>query len=360
LKHLITGGSGFVGDLVARRLRARGHEVLVLDVWEDPTRPKDIQFVECSVLNRDGVARAMRGVDVVHHNAALVAQTDAGKQYWEVNVEGSRIVAEESVKAGAKWFIHTSSTAVFGIPPDQGPITHHTPTKPVEPYGRSKLAGEHAVEAICNRHNIPLITIRPRATLGGGRLGIFQILFQWISQNYNVYVIGDGNIKFQFIHAADLMDFYMLALDAQKPGTYNVGTDRFGTLRCDLEALIDYAGSVSVVKGLPPVIAINALRTLYWMRLSPLVPWHYLTYHKPCYFDVQPLLELGWKPRYSNLDMLKESYDWFVRSRQEGREGQGSPHRSPINQGILWLVKQLAGKGTRKIRGSGSQGNLSS
>lgn len=342
-----------MGELVARRLRARGDEVLALDVWEDPARPKDIEFVNCSVLDREGVARAMRNVDIVHHNAALVAQTDAGRKYWEVNVDGSRIVAEEAAKAGVKWFIHTSSTAVFGIPSEE-PLTNQTPLKPCEPYGRSKLAGEHLVEEICARSNIPLITIRPRATLGSGRLGIFQILFQWIKENRNVYVIGDGNIKFQFIHAADLMDFYMLALDAGKPGTYNVGTDRFGTLRSDLEALIEYAQSSSTVKGLNPFLAINALRVLYWLRLSPLVPWHYLTYHKPCYFDVKPLLELGWKPRYSNFDMLKESYDWFIKSGQEGRQGAASPHRSPLNQGILWLVKQMAGKGKRPVQRSRS------
>jgi nucleoside-diphosphate-sugar epimerase len=331
---------------VARRLRARGDEVRVLDIWSDPSRPADIEYVECSVLDDEGVARAMRGVDVVHHNAALVAQTDAGRKYWEVNVEGSRIVAEAAARAGVKWFVHTSSTSVFGIP-SEGPITNATPRAPVEPYGRSKMAGEDVVEAICGRHGIPLITIRPRATLGAGRLGIFQILFQWISENRNVYVIGDGNIKFQFIHAHDLMDFYMLALDAGKPGTYNVGTNRFGTLRGDLEALIAYAGSTSRVKGLAPVLAINALRLLYWMRLSPLVPWHYLTYHKPCYFDVQPLLAMGWTPRYSNRDMLEESYDWFVRSAYAGDGSQGSPHRSPINQGVLWVVKQLAGRGGR-------------
>jgi nucleoside-diphosphate-sugar epimerase len=274
----------------------------------------------------------------------LVAQTDAGRKYWEINVDGSRIVAEEAAKARVKWLIHTSSTAVFGIPNEE-PITNNTPTIPVEPYGRSKLAGERAVEEICAKHGISLITIRPRATLGGGRLGIFQILFQWIMENRNVYVIGDGNIKFQFIHAADLMDFYMLALDGKKPGIYNVGTDRFGTLRADLEALIAYAHSASTVKGLPPVLAINALRLLYWLRLSPLVPWHYLTYHKPCYFDVQPLLEMGWKPQYSNLDMLKESYDWFVNRYQEGRYDAKSPHRSPLNQGVLWLVKHIAGRG---------------
>jgi hypothetical protein len=75
-----------------------------------------------------------------------------------------------------------------------------------------------------------------------------------------------------------------------------------------------------------------------------------LTYHKPCYFDVKPLLELGWKPHYSNLDMLKESYDWFLKSSGEDVGKQGSPHRSPLNQGVLWLVKQIAGRGTRQVR----------
>jgi nucleoside-diphosphate-sugar epimerase len=340
MRHLITGGSGFVGNLVARRLCARGEQVRVLDLWEDPSRPREIEYQAGDVRNRDAVAQAMQGVDVVHHNAALVAQTDAGANYWQVNVEGARIVAEEAARAGVQAVIHTSSTAVYGIPVDQ-PITLATPTRPVEPYGRSKLAGEQVVDEICRQHGIPLITIRPRATLGAGRLGIFQILFQWIKENRSVYVIGSGNIKFQFIHAHDLMDFYMLALDAGRSGTYNVGTDRFGTLRGDLERLIAYAGSTSRVRSLPETLAINSLRLLYWMRLSPLVPWHYLTYHKACFFDTAPLLAMGWKPNYGNLDMLQESYDWFLAN--AGRpDAAGSPHRSPLRQGVLWLVKQLS------------------
>jgi nucleoside-diphosphate-sugar epimerase len=342
MKHLITGGSGFVGNLVARRLRERGEHVRILDVWEDPSRSRDIEYVACSVLDRDGVARAMQGMDIVHHHAALVAQTRAGKKYWEVNVEGSRIVAEMAVKTGVQALLHTSSTAVFGIPPDDGPITHATPTTPVEPYGRSKLAGEQVTEAVCQQHGLPLITIRPRAILGAGRLGIFQILFQWIKENRRVYVIGSGNVKFQFLHAHDLIDFYMLALDTGKTGVYNVGTDRFGTLRGDLETFIRAVGSTSTVQSLPETLTINALRALYWMRVSPLVPWHYLTYHKPCYFDIQPLLDLGWKPHYSNHDMLKESYDWFLHSYDPHILEAGSPHRSPLKQRVLWLVRQLS------------------
>src|SRR3546814_10100281 len=83
MKHLITGGSGFIGNLTARRLRERGDGVRLLDIWADPSRPKDIAFINSSVLDRDGVAAAMRDVDVVHHNAALVVQTDAGRHRSE-------------------------------------------------------------------------------------------------------------------------------------------------------------------------------------------------------------------------------------------------------------------------------------
>jgi len=342
MKHLVTGGSGFIGNLVARQLLERGEEVRILDIWEDPSRPREIAYTEASVTDRDRVREAMQGVDVVHHNAALVAQTAAGKKYFEVNVEGSRIVAEEAAKAGVQALIHTSSTSVFGAP-EKMPITNDTPTRPFEPYGRSKLEGEHVVDAICAKHGIPLITIRPRATLGAGRLGIFQVLFEWIRDNRNVYVIGSGDIGFQFIHAADLMDFYMTALDLGRSGTYNVGTDEFGTLRGDLEKLIAYAGSTSKVVSLPVWPAVNALRVLYYAGLSPLVPWHYLTYHKPCYFDVQPLLDLGWKPRYSNDAMLQESYDWFVANREKQREAESaSPHRAPLRQQVLRLVKRFS------------------
>lgn len=60
-----------------------------------------------------------------------------------------------------------------------------------------------------------------------------------------------------------------------------------------------------------------------------------MTYHKACYFDVQPLLDRGWRPRYSNIDMLKESYDWFL-SHCTGRNAlSASPHRTPLRQRIL-------------------------
>ncbi len=342
MKHLVTGGSGFLGNLIARRLLARGEEVKVLDIWEDLTRPREIGFVHCDIRDREGVARALRHVDMVHHNVALVPLTKSGKKFWEVNVGGSRIAAEEARKAGVKVFVHMSSSSLYGAP-SACPITEQTPPKPIEVYGRAKLAGELAVREVFRGATTPLIVIRPRTILGEGRLGIFQVLFEWISENRNVYVIGDGNVGFQFVHAHDLMDAYMLALDRGCPGVYNVGTDRFGTLRQGLEKLIRDVGSASRVRSLPFWLSINSLRLLDLAGLSPLAPWHYLTYHKAFYFDVTPLRQLGWKPRYSNDEMFRESYDWFRENYDRlAAEKAGSPHRRPVKEKILKILKKLS------------------
>jgi nucleoside-diphosphate-sugar epimerase len=341
MRHLITGGSGFFGNLLAKQLLAKGESVRILDVWDDPSRPKEIEYVEADIRNRDKVSQALRGIDIVHHNAALVPLTKAKKPFFEVNAHGSRIVAEESVKSGIKAFVYMSSSALFAK--SQSPIYQHTLPAPIEAYGQSKLAGEQEVSQILNAHSIPLIIIRPRTILGEGRMGIFQILFDWIRTSKNVYIIGDGNVLFQFVHAHDLMDAYMLILEKKQYGTYNVGTDQYSTLRKDLEALIRYAGTKSKVVGLPRWLTVNGLRILYSLSLSPLVPLHYLTYGKELYFDLKPLKDLGWTPKYSNEAMLRESYDAFLRLREEPTSNHmNSVHRKPVREKILWLIKQFS------------------
>ncbi len=341
MKHLVTGGSGFLGNLICRRLLERGEEVVNLDIWADPHRPKDVEFINCDILDRDGVAKAMRGVDVVHHNVALVPITKAGKRFWDVNVTGSQIAAEEACKAGVRAFIHQSSSAIFGSI-EKMPITTATVPKPVEAYGAAKLESERVVREACGPAGVPLTIVRPRTIIGPGRLGIFGIVFKWIVENRNVYVLGDGNKLFQFIHADDLVDAYMIALDQGKPGVYNVGTDRFNTWNEFYNNLIAFAGSSSKVVGLPRGPVKNVLRVLDWTQMSPLGPYHYNVYGKEFYFDVAPLLELGWKPKYSNDEGLRATFTWWLEHRNDSVDETGSVHRKPIGEKILGLVRRFS------------------
>lgn len=343
MKHLITGGSGFLGNLIMERLMAKGEEVKILDIWKPKDLSNDVEFIKCDILDRQGVAKAMKGIDIVHHNVALVPLTKSGARFWEVNVNGSQIAAEEALKAGVNAFIHMSSSALYGAV-ENFPITNSTKVKPIEIYGKAKLAGEQIVSETLFKSSLPLIIIRPRTILGQGRLGIFQILFDWIRDNKNVYVIGSGNVKFQFIHAFDLMDAYMLAYEKGISGTYNVGCTEFGTLRQSLENIIIHAKSSSKVKSLPEKLTIGTLKIADWMGVSPLAPWHYLTYHKEFYFDTQKLTSMGWDCKYSNDEMFAESYDWFCDNYEnmESRDSKVSAHRRPVKESLLKLVKLLS------------------
>jgi hypothetical protein len=130
----------------------------------------------------------------------------------------------------------------------------------------------------------------------------------------------------------------------EKRGLFNVGAQEFGTLREDLEALIAHAGTRTRVKSLPVGLAIGALTALDKLHLSPLGPWHYLTYHKPFYFDNQPAMDaLDWRPRHGNVEILATAYDWFVaHSTQGDATKMGSFHKKSVKQGVLRLLKAIA------------------
>ncbi len=341
MKHLITGGCGFLGTNISTELLKKGEDVASLDVWEDHERSKEIDFTLGSVLDRDLVARLMKGVEVVHHTAALVPLTKAGKQFHKVNVEGTRIVAEEAARAGVKYFVHTSSSAIFGKA--ASPITNQSPVVPIDVYGASKLNAECAAREVAETNNMPLIVVRPRTLVGAARLGIFQILFDWIKDGRNIYVIGDGTNKIQFLHVTDLISSYMFLCEREKPGFYNVGTDRYDTLETDLYKLINHAGTKTKVKHLPKTLTVESLKVLDHLKLSPLAPWHYLTYGEDFYFDLTPLTSLGWKPKYSNEEMLFETYDHFMERYNDYKSvREGSAHRKPVKEKILWVLKQLS------------------
>jgi nucleoside-diphosphate-sugar epimerase len=338
--HLVTGGSGFVGSNIARLLRARGEDVRVLDIWRDEAQRVDIEFVRSDINDREAVERAMRGVSYVHHNVALVPLAKAGARYWTVNVEGTRIALEAARAAGVRMFCHMSSSAVFGSP-DRMPITNNTPLAPVEIYGRAKLAAEELVKQ-AGRDGMPISCIRPRTIVGAGRLGIFEILFDWIKDGANIYIIGPGTYPFQFVHADDLSEVSIQIALQEKPGLFNVGTNEFGSLRDDLGALIHHAGTKSTIKSLPVSLAVGTLGALDKLRLSPLGPWHYRTYHKPFYFDIRPTMDaLGWTPKHNNVSILTGAYDWFTSS-QDRAMGGTSFHKQPVKQRILRILKALS------------------
>lgn len=334
---LVTGGSGYFGSVLVRMLRERGHQVRVLDLHDADDRPADVELVQGDVRHPGTVRTACDGVDLVFHNVAQVPLARDPELLRTVNVEGTRLVLRAAWDAGVDKVVHTSSSAVFGVPA-ANPVRPDTAPAPREAYGAAKLAAELACHEAVGE-GLDVTIVRPRTILGHGRLGIFAILFDWIADGADPFVLGRGDNRYQLVHADDLARACVLAAERPGPATFNVGTDRFGTMREALGHLCEHAGTGSRVRSLPRRPAELGMRAAAALRLAPFAPYHWLMYGNSMWFDVEHVVEaLGWEPRYSNDEMLAESYDWFVAHRDDPH--QASHHRRPARQGALRVLKR--------------------
>jgi nucleoside-diphosphate-sugar epimerase len=338
IKALVTGGAGYFGALLTRRLLERGVSVRIFDLNPPIDTGLGIEFMQGDVRDLDALLAACQGMDVVFHNAAHVAMANNKELFWSVNRDGTKNVLEAATRQAAKKIIYTSSSAVYGVP-ESNPVTERMAPIPVEEYGRAKLSGE----ALCwdyARKGLDVSIVRPCTMMGPGRLGIFQILFEWIFQGKNIPVFDGGKNIYQFVHGDDFAQLCIQASAARGADVFNCGADRFETMRELLEHLCRHAGSGSRVKSVPmrPIMAVMKVASA--LSLSPLVDYHALMYGRSIYFDVAKAREkLGWSPRYSNKEMFVESYDWYLANRHKVlAERHASHHRSVAEQGILKLL----------------------
>jgi nucleoside-diphosphate-sugar epimerase len=337
---LVTGGSGYFGTVLTDLALARGDRVRVFDV--NPPAPRDgsVEYVAGDVRDRDSLRAACEGIDAVLHNVAQVPLARDRDLFWSVNVVGTANLLVAARDAGVGKVVHTSSSAVFGIP-ESNPVTEDSPCRPLEAYGRAKLQAEvlcrDAIDA-----GLDVTIVRPRTILGHGRLGIMAILFEFVAEGAPVFVLGGGANRYQFVHAADLADACLRAAGRDKPAVYNVGTTDFGTMRETLQALVDHAGTGSRVRSLPTGPARAGMHALAGLGLAPFAAYHWLLYGESLWFDTtRARTELDWEPTHSNASMVVESYEWFLAHRHELDAAQGSHHQSPARLGLLRLLKRL-------------------
>jgi nucleoside-diphosphate-sugar epimerase len=336
---LVTGGSGYLGSLMVRRLFDRGARVRVFDLVDDLDRPRQVDFIQGDIRDYPLIRRACEKVEVIFHAVAQVPLARDRKLFWSVNRNGTENLLKAAKEVGVKKIIYISSTAVFGIPP-RNPIDETVEPHPHEDFGRTKLEGEKLCRQYLEK-GLDITIIRPRAMVGRGRLGIFQILFDWIAEGRTVYVLGKGDNLYQFVHVEDVIEACIKA--SERPGfaVYNLGAERFGTLRESLEGLIAHAKTGSRVKSLPVLPAVTMMRLLSTLRLVPLAPYHYLTYGKESYYDIsRAKRELGWQPKWGNIEMLIDSYEWYLAHREQVKTSTvASTHRSPVKEGALRILR---------------------
>jgi nucleoside-diphosphate-sugar epimerase len=340
VRALVTGGSGYFGALVVDNLVRAGYSVRVLDLNDTDSSSSAVEMVRGDIRSYDTVRAACDGVDVVFNNVAQVPLAKDEALLRTVNVDGTIVLLDAARDAGVAKVVHTSSSAIFGIP-STNPVLPTTAPNPQESYGRAKLAAEWAcLEAVSRGLDVSIV--RPRTILGHGRLGIFGILFDWIADGADVFVLGGGANKYQFVQADDLADLCIRASLKSGPGLFNGGTDRFDTMRSTLESVCAHAGTGSRVRSLPARPTSLTMQVAAGLKLAPFAPYHWIMYSRSMWFDIDHARDqLDWQPKFSNAEMFAQSYDWFLANRAAtGSDESGkSHHRRSARQGALRALK---------------------
>ncbi len=337
---LITGGSGYFGTILAELALARGDAVRIFDLNPPGPTLAGAEFVAGDVRDQEAVRAACEDVEVVFHNVAQVPLAKDRALFDEVNVGGTANVLVGARDARVAKVVHTSSSAVYGIP-EHNPVTDSTPFRPLEPYGRAKLRAELACHDAITA-GLDVTIVRPRTVLGHGRLGVMALLFDFVADGAPVFVLGGGRNQYQLVHAADLADACLRAGDRPGPSAYNVGAAEFGTMRETLQALVDHAQTGSHLRSLPVAPARLAMHALASLGLAPFAPYHWLLYSESLYFDIdRARTELDWEPQHSNASMVIESYEWFLAHRDTADDAARSHHQSPVRPGLVRLLKAL-------------------
>ncbi len=343
MRALVTGAAGFFGGVLRDHLLAAGWTVAGVDVLPDAERPGYTPHV-LDIREREAVARLIERLkpDAVLHCAAVLAHDRANRSnLWSSNVDGTVSLADAAASAGVGAFVFVSSNCLWGS--DAGrPIKEDDAPAPVEVYGRSKLAAEHAL--LARTDGLPVKIVRTPTIVAAGRMGLLTILFDFIREGRRVWVVGDGGNRYQFIAAEDLARACELLAAGSATGVFHAGSESVPTIREMYGEIIRRAGTRARVASLPRVPAIAGMRALSMLGLSPLGPYHYRMIASSFEFDTTRLREAtGWRPTLGNTDILWQAYRYYVDHRESAAgDPQASAHRKPAAMGALRIVRWLS------------------
>lgn len=343
-KILITGGAGFFGVHLARRLLNDKDNIITLfDIA--PLDAQDligkVKTIIGDIRNKTAVDKAVNGQNYVVHAAAALPILASKKKIFNINIDGTRNVLDACLRHKIKRLVFISSTAVYGIPKDL-PEKETSALYPIGFYGESKVAGEKLCLEYSSK-GLSVNILRPKTFLGTERLGVFELWYEAIYNGRRIFILGNGNNKYQLLAVSDLTDAVEKSLFTTVSGEiFNIGAQEFGSWREDLGYVIAHESSKSQITSLPTRFSQMILAALEFLHLSPIVAWHYKTMPVDSYISVEKAGKLlDWHPKKSNKQLLLESYLWYKKNRSQVIHKNGNTHRVGWNFKILNLVTRF-------------------
>jgi UDP-glucose 4-epimerase len=312
MRLLVIGGAGYIGSVVATRLLAAGHEVVVLDDLSTgfaDAVPAGALFVPGRLAATGQVERLLAGqVDAVLHFAArsLVGEsTREPELYWANNVCGTQALLQAMLAAGVSRLVFSSSSATYGQP-DAVPITEDAPTRPTSPYGNTKLAADLMIGDQARAHGLSAISLRYFNAAGAlGAAGerhhpethlIPNLLEVAAGRAPRAQIFGrdyptpDGTCVRDYIHVDDLASAHLLALDATateagsgRHQIYNLGNGQGFSVLEVVESVRRVTGRPVPVEDAPRRLGDPAILVASGQRIRE---------------------QLGWSPAHPGIDQM--------------------------------------------------------
>ncbi|RLE48627.1 MAG: hypothetical protein DRJ31_06840 [Candidatus Methanomethylicota archaeon] len=238
-RALVTGGAGFIGSHLVKRLVKSGFDVRVLDNFhsgrkENLTEVIDrIELIKGDIRNYKTVEKSVKGVDAIFHLAALIDVQESlrkPKTYHEVNSTGTLNLLKAATKQKITKFIYTSTCAVYGNP-IRLPIDENHPLNPLSPYAASKLSAENYCKAFSKSYGLKTTILRLFNVYGPNQntskySGVILEFIKRIRRDKPPIIFGDGNQTRDFIYVEDVADFLIKALEIDANGVFNIGTGK--------------------------------------------------------------------------------------------------------------------------------------
>jgi UDP-glucose 4-epimerase len=254
---LVTGGAGFIGSNVAEALVKRGDRVRVLDDFCTGKRQNlaaagDVELVEGDLRDPDAVARAVRGVEGVFHQAALRSvprSVDDPTSTNEVNVGGTLNLLMACREAGVRRVVYASSSSAYGDDPTL-PKVETLPSNPISPYAVAKLAAEHYCRTFARLYGLETVSLRyfnvfgPRQDPDSKYSAVIPRFLEQGLKHEPLEVHGDGLQSRDFTYIDNVVQGNLLAMDA--PGVsgevFNLACGEQHTLIAIAEAIGKFLG----------------------------------------------------------------------------------------------------------------------
>jgi UDP-glucose 4-epimerase len=252
---LVTGGAGFIGSSIAETLLAKGERVRILDDFSTGRRSNieslrgNIEVIEGSIVDEAVVARAMKGVEVVFHQAAIpsVARSvETPPASMLANVQGTTVVLDAARHAKVRRLIFAASSSAYGDTPTLPKIETMTPA-PLSPYAVSKLTGEQLLTVFAGLYGIETLSLRyfnvfgPRQDPNSQYAAVIPNFIKAALAGTRPTVYGDGEQTRDFCFIDNTVEANLLAA-----GTSNRLTGQVVNIACgeriSLNQLLTYIG----------------------------------------------------------------------------------------------------------------------